>query len=46
MEHIAPAEDKPGITAIKPYQDKQRNISGQVTVTVFSAQYLSFELMN
>jgi hypothetical protein len=28
MENKTLVEDKPGTIAIKPYQDKQRNISG------------------
>jgi hypothetical protein len=27
-EHKTSVEDKPGTTAIKAYQDKQRNVSG------------------
>jgi hypothetical protein len=44
MEHKASAEDKPEITAIKPYADKQRNNSGWLTVTtdfLYSAYFFN-----
>jgi hypothetical protein len=33
MENKTSVEDKPGTTAIKAYQDKQKNISGLLPVT-------------
>jgi hypothetical protein len=35
MENKASVKDKPGTTAIKAYQDKQKNISRFLPVTTF-----------